>query len=90
MSSAFGGPRTISKPPEKGVFPLDHFGECKQIAQAYLQCLDAHEGEASPCKDLSKRYLECRMARNLMAPQELSELGLQFGEQQQQQQPAEQ
>lgn len=34
MSSggAFGGARGMKpKPPEKGVFPLDHFGECKQV-----------------------------------------------------------
>lgn len=31
MSSAFGGPRTVSRAPEKGVFPLDHFGECKKV-----------------------------------------------------------
>lgn len=30
--SSFGGARgSRAKPPEKGVFPLDHFGECKQV-----------------------------------------------------------
>mmetsp|Transcript_9563 Transcript_9563/g.33905 ORF Transcript_9563/g.33905 Transcript_9563/m.33905 type:complete len:140 (+) Transcript_9563:297-716(+) len=29
---AFGGARGLQpKPPEKGVFPLDHFGECKAV-----------------------------------------------------------
>ena len=29
---AFGGARGYQpKPPDKGVFPLDHFGECKQV-----------------------------------------------------------
>ena len=29
---AFGGSRGLQPlPPEKGVFPLDHFGECKQV-----------------------------------------------------------
>lgn len=29
---AFGGARGLApKPPEKGVFPLDHFGECKKV-----------------------------------------------------------
>lgn len=29
---AFGGARGYQpKPPEKGVFPLDHFGECKEV-----------------------------------------------------------
>lgn len=30
--SAFGGARGVgAKPPEKGIFPLDHFGECKKV-----------------------------------------------------------
>lgn len=29
---AFGGARGYqARPPEKGIFPLDHFGECKQV-----------------------------------------------------------
>jgi len=29
---AFGAARGLAaKPPEKGVFPLDHFGECKKV-----------------------------------------------------------
>ena len=32
-SGAFGGARGYQpKAPEKGVFPLDHFGECKQVS----------------------------------------------------------
>lgn len=76
MSSAFGGNRGVApKPPEKGVFPLDHFGECKEVMQEYLGCLKQHGGESQPCRELSKKYLECRMGRNLMAPQDLRELG---------------
>lgn len=83
-----------AKPPEKGVFPLDHFGECKQVgwlavgpcapsrrpfiiphsspplacmhaqlAEAYLACLHAHRADAQACNQVSKEYLECRMAR---------------------------
>lgn len=108
-----------ARPPEKGIFPLDHFGECKQVrcahrrraalraararasplaaslppsldhpappgrtrsssrppphhhplplalqvAQQYLECLRQHDAEASNCKELSRRYLECRMER---------------------------
>jgi hypothetical protein len=28
---AWGGDVPQPKPPEKGVFPLDHFAECKQV-----------------------------------------------------------
>lgn len=76
MASAFGGVRTKAKSPEKGVFPLDHFAECKEVARQYLACLEAHDQDASQCIELSKAYLTCRMQRDLMAPQDLSELGL--------------
>lgn len=33
---AFGGARGLqAKAPEKGVFPLDHFGECKKVPVSY-------------------------------------------------------
>lgn len=80
MSSggAFGGSRGMQpKPPEKGVFPLDHFGECKQVMQDYMQCLKRHGSIAEQCRPLAKRYLECRMDRELMAKQQLEDLGFQ-------------
>lgn len=76
---AFGGSRGLQpRPPEKGVFPLDHFGECKPSKEAYLGCLKEHSGDASQCTELARRYLLCRMDRKLMVEQDLSELG--FGE----------
>lgn len=34
MAAAFGGSRGVAaKAPEKGVFPLDHFGECKTVSK---------------------------------------------------------
>ena len=62
-------------PPEKGVFPLDHFGECKQEMKAYMDCLRSHGSESGRCRELAKAYLVCRMERGLMAKQDLSELG---------------
>ena len=36
---AFGGSRGLQpRAPEKGVFPLDHFGECKQVCCLVLLC----------------------------------------------------
>ncbi|RHY81271.1 hypothetical protein B5M09_001236, partial [Aphanomyces astaci] len=29
VMNAFGGGASQAKPPEKGSFPLDHYGECK-------------------------------------------------------------
>ncbi|KAK9839854.1 hypothetical protein WJX81_006333 [Elliptochloris bilobata] len=78
---AFGGARGYQpKPPDKGVFPLDHFGECKAVKEQYLACLKEHANQAEGCRELAKAYLECRMERNLMAKQDLSELGFRAGE----------
>mmetsp|Transcript_2243 Transcript_2243/g.6673 ORF Transcript_2243/g.6673 Transcript_2243/m.6673 type:complete len:92 (-) Transcript_2243:2523-2798(-) len=78
MSSggAFGGARGLKpKPPEKGVFPLDHFGECKQVMTEYMACLKEHGSVAEQCTPLAKKYLECRMERELMVKQKLEDLG---------------
>ncbi|GAQ82352.1 hypothetical protein KFL_001090010 [Klebsormidium nitens] len=76
----FGGARGLKpQPPEKGVFPLDHFGECKQHMAAYMACLKEHGSQSEPCRELSKTYLQCRMERNLMAKQDLEELGFREG-----------
>ena len=76
-----GGPMSGSKAPlapEKGVFPLDHFGECKRVMRKYLQCLEKHGDDAGRCRDVSQKYLECRMERELMAKQPLAELGFDY------------
>ncbi|CAI5468324.1 unnamed protein product [Closterium sp. Yama58-4] len=76
VGGAFGGSRSLQPvPPEKGVFPLDHFGECKEVMREYMDCLKQHGNQSDKCRDIAKKYLQCRMDRNLMAPQNLSELG---------------
>jgi len=57
------------------VFPLDHFGECKALMHTYLTCLQEKGQNASPCRELSRSYLECRMERELMVKQPLEQLG---------------
>ncbi|KAI4719843.1 hypothetical protein E4T48_03954 [Aureobasidium sp. EXF-10727] len=79
--STFGGPggrQVIAKPtpPERGSFPLDHDAECQHIMKSYLRCLRAHRGmNDDECRMLSKSYLQCRMDKNLMAPDEMKNLG---------------
>lgn len=82
---AFGAPTKTSqqqaKPPEKGVFPLDHFNECRDDKAAYMKCVDAATGTdgvvvSERCSGLARMYLECRMRKGLMASQELGALGL--------------
>ncbi|KAJ4787857.1 Cytochrome c oxidase assembly protein COX19 [Rhynchospora pubera] len=73
---AFGGNRGARPvPPEKGIFPLDHLHECDQAKKEYIACLKTSGFKSEQCRHLSKKYLECRMERNLMAKQDISELG---------------
>ncbi|KAK9159722.1 hypothetical protein Syun_006063 [Stephania yunnanensis] len=73
---AFGGNRGIAPvPPEKGIFPLDRLHQCDLEKKEYLSCLKSSGYQSETCRFLSKKYLECRMQRNLMAKQDLKELG---------------
>lgn len=43
---------------------------------AYVRCIRSKRGMNAPdCRELSKAYLQCRMDRNLMAPDEMKNLG---------------
>ncbi|KAL5576497.1 hypothetical protein UlMin_018196 [Ulmus minor] len=73
---AFGGNRGLRPvPPEKGVFPLDHMHLCDLEKKEYLNCLKTSGHQSEKCRHLSKKYLQCRMEKNLMAKQDMSELG---------------
>ncbi|PKI45530.1 hypothetical protein CRG98_034048 [Punica granatum] len=73
---AFGGNRGLRPvPPEKGVFPLDHLHQCDLEKKDYLNCLKSSGHQSEKCRQFSKKYLECRMEKNLMARQDMSELG---------------
>ncbi|KXT17746.1 hypothetical protein AC579_3622 [Pseudocercospora musae] len=84
--STFGGPggrTTFSKPtpPQRGSFPLDHEAECQPIMKQYLKCIKSAKGvPTEACRELSKNYLQCRMERNLMAPDSMRNLGFQEDE----------
>ncbi|XP_054849033.1 cytochrome c oxidase assembly protein COX19 [Eublepharis macularius] len=77
MSTAmnFGSKSFKPRPPDKGSFPLDHFGECKAFKEKYMRCLRENSFENSLCRQESKEYLECRMDRQLMAREPLEKLG---------------
>ncbi len=64
-------------PPERGSFPLDHFGECTEQMQQYLKCLKLVRGNNAPnCRLLAKEYLGCRMENKLMEQSDWDSLGL--------------
>ncbi|NP_001104010.1 cytochrome c oxidase assembly protein COX19 [Danio rerio] len=77
MSTAmnFGSKTFRPRPPDKGAFPLDHFGECKSFKEVYMQCLRNNHFDNSRCRIESKEYLECRMDRQLMTKEPLEKLG---------------
>lgn len=73
--SMSSGKQSVVRPPQRGIFPLDHYGDCTEPMQAYLQCLEKADDTHHKCRDFSKQYLECRMENNLMAKENLNQLG---------------
>ncbi|KAG7382777.1 Cytochrome c oxidase assembly protein cox19 [Phytophthora pseudosyringae] len=73
--NAAQAPSQSKRPPEKGSFPLDHYGECKPAMKEFLACMREHSNSHIDCKKLSAAYLQCRMDKGLMKPEELEKLG---------------
>jgi len=46
--------------------------------QSYLQCLEEHKDKHHACREHSRSYLQCRMDHQLMANDNLDDLG--YGE----------
>lgn len=63
------------RPPDKGAFPLDHFGECSAFKEKFMECLRDSGYESGACRQRAMAYLECRMERQLMANEPLEKLG---------------
>ena len=76
MTDAFGGARNQVRPPERGIFPLDHDGECKKDMKIYVDCLKSNSSDHFACRAFSKGYLQCRMNHELMAKEDINNLGL--------------
>ncbi|BFZ58965.1 Cytochrome c oxidase assembly protein cox19 [Savitreella phatthalungensis] len=75
---SLGGPRQSKNPtapPERGSFPLDHAGDCRDAAQEYLACVKQHRGQNNSCRALAKRFLQCRMDHGLMMKDSFHNLG---------------
>ncbi|XP_072205404.1 cytochrome c oxidase assembly protein COX19 [Excalfactoria chinensis] len=77
MSTAmnFGAKSFKPRPPDKGAFPLDHFGECSAFKERFMQCLRDSGFESGLCRERAMAYLQCRMDRQLMANEPLEKLG---------------
>ncbi|KAI9572755.1 hypothetical protein HD554DRAFT_1989183, partial [Boletus coccyginus] len=78
---SFGRPPSINvgfqaTPPDRGSFPLDHDGECRDKMMQYMACLKKNSSTSTPCRSSSKQYLECRMSKGLMERDDFKNLGL--------------
>ncbi|CAI5713140.1 unnamed protein product [Hyaloperonospora brassicae] len=73
--NAAQAPSQNKRPPQKGSFPLDHYGECKPVMKRFLACMREHGNSHIDCKKLSAEYLQCRMDKGLMQQEELEKLG---------------
>ncbi|OBZ79243.1 hypothetical protein A0H81_00385 [Grifola frondosa] len=78
---SFGRPPSVSTgfkvtPPDRGSFPLDHDGECKEFMKVYLDCLRKNTNNSTPCRLLNRDYLDCRMSHGLMTRDDWKNLGL--------------
>ncbi|EAU93187.1 COX19 [Coprinopsis cinerea okayama7 len=76
---SFGRPPSINvgfqvTAPDRGSFPLDHFGGYKMTL--YMKCLRENGNDSSPCRTLTRDYLDCRMQKGLMEKDEWKNLGL--------------
>jgi cytochrome c oxidase assembly protein subunit 19 len=71
----FSAGKQFVRPPQRGVFPLDHDSECKENMKLYISCLKESKDMHHKCRELSKDYLECRMSRELMAKEDLNNMG---------------
>lgn len=70
-----GSAKQVVQPPQRGIFPLDHGAECRERMEIYLDCLRKNKDVHHKCRDYSKDYLQCRMDRQLMSPENMDQLG---------------
>lgn len=68
-------PLFIPTPPDKGSFPIDREGVCKDRLIDYLKCLKVSRFQSESCREEIKVYLKCRMDNNLMDKEDFAKLG---------------
>ena len=71
----FSTKKQVVKPPQRGIFPLDHDSECKSYMEEYLDCMNTSNDTHHKCRDFSRNYLQCRMNHDLMSKENLDHLG---------------
>jgi len=74
-SMSMGNTKQVVRPPQRGIFPLDHFRDCKEPMELYLECLKDNADMHHKCREFSKSYLQCRMDHDLMSKENLDDMG---------------
>jgi hypothetical protein len=74
MANNFSAQKQVIKPPQRGIFPLDHDSECRPTMEKYLGCLTESDSDHYKCRQFSRAYLECRMENQLMATEDLNKV----------------
>lgn len=72
---SMGRAKQVVRPPQRGIFPLDHMAECQSPMNAYVDCLKENKDMHHKCRDFSKAYLQCRIDHNLMSKENLDQMG---------------
>lgn len=67
--------KQVVRPPQRGIFPLDHEASCRSYMEQYLECLKKEKDVHHKCRQFSRDYLQCRMDHQLMAQENLDDLG---------------
>ncbi|GIX63050.1 cytochrome c oxidase assembly protein COX19 [Babesia caballi] len=68
-------PRLTVIPPDRGSFPLDHEGLCKDISARYVKCVGELKGNAFDCRALAAQYMQCRIENKLLVEEPLTNFG---------------
>ena len=56
-SNVFGSKKFTPVAPDKGSFPLDHAGECKEFYLKYMICLNESQSVNSKCRQQVKAII---------------------------------
>lgn len=67
--------RLTVTPPDRGSFPLDHEGLCKELSEKYVKCIGNLKGNALECRHLAAQYMHCRIDNKLLAEEPLTNFG---------------
>ena len=75
MTQVFRNRRGVTAKPDRGVFPIDHHGQCDTYMEIFTDCLKQMNGWNTMCRQKMKNYLKCRVRKNLMTREDFDATG---------------